>query len=118
MSEPWERSATFAVILGTTAIRNGQPGIRGGQATIAMLGYTVGRAWWGQGIAVEAGLAVMSYGRESCGLARIWASTDARNARSQRVMEKLGMRRETLIRAKGLDRYGEMADEVVYGIGC
>ena len=43
------------------------------------------------------------------------ARADARNARSIRVMEKLGMKREGLLRNDRLCR-GELIDEVVYGL--
>ena len=79
-----------------------------------MRGYAIARAWWGQGIAAEAGQAVMAWGIQAFGLTRVWASTDVRHVRSQRVLEKLGMRREALRPADHLGRDGEMIDEVVY----
>ena len=81
-----------------------------------MLGYAIGRAWWGQGIATEAAAAVMAWGIEAFGLARIWASTDVRHVRSQRVLEKLGMKRESLLAGHHVGRNGEWIDEVVYGL--
>ena len=83
----------------------------------AMLGYAIGRAWWGQGIAAEAARATMAWGVETFGLTRVWASTDVRHLRSQRVLEKLGMRRETILRRHHPGRDGEDIDEVVYAIG-
>jgi RimJ/RimL family protein N-acetyltransferase len=49
-------------------------------------------------------------------LKRIWASTDARNVRSQRVLAKLGMERESLRVGDHVGRDGELVDEVVYGV--
>ncbi len=115
MSEPWERSPTFAVVLhgqviGTTNLEVDT------ETRTAMLGYAIGRAWWGQGLATEAARAAMAWGIETFGLARIWASTDARHVRSQRVLEKLGMQREALRVGHLVGRDGELIDEMVYGL--
>ena len=82
----------------------------------AMLGYAIGRTWWGQGIATEAASATMAWAIRVFDLARVWASTDIRNARSHRVLEKLGMRRELVRIDDHVGRDGEMVDEVVYGL--
>ena len=81
-----------------------------------MLGYAIGRRWWGQGLAVEAATAAIAWAIETFELTRIHASTDARHIRSQRVMEKLGLRREALRRDKHVDRNGELVDEIVYAV--
>jgi ribosomal-protein-alanine N-acetyltransferase len=73
----------------------------------------------GQGYAVEAARALMDYGFGMLGLHRIHADTNSHNLASWRVMERLGMRREALLRGavyaegKWLDRYiyGVLADE-------
>jgi ribosomal-protein-alanine N-acetyltransferase len=115
VSEPWEQSPVFAVVLGGTLIGtvnfelDDEPGS-------AMLGYAIGRRWWGQGISIEAARAAMAWAVEAFALTRIWAATDARHVRSVRVMEKLGMKREALHRNDHRGRHGELVDEVVYGI--
>ena len=81
-----------------------------------MLGYAIGRAWWGRGIATEAARAGMIWAVETFDLQRVWASTDARNTRSRRVLEKLGMQLEELRVGKHVGRAGEVVDEVVYGL--
>lgn len=58
--------------------------------TIELL-YGLSERWWGRAMAVEAAQAVVQYGFERCGFKRILAITDAPNAASVRVMEKLGM---------------------------
>jgi RimJ/RimL family protein N-acetyltransferase len=58
----------------------------------------------------------VAWGIEVFDLARIWASTDARNARSFRVLEKLGMHREALRVGDHVGRVGESIDELVYGL--
>ena len=61
------------------------------------------------------GGAVMRWAIAVYGLDRVHASCDAENIGSYRVMEKLGMRREALLRQHRLLR-GERRDELVYGI--
>ena len=115
MSEPWDKSPTFAVVKGGKVI--GTVNLEVNQQTrTAMLGYAIGRAWWGQGIATEAAQAAMVWAIEAFDLARIWASTDVRHVKSQRVLEKLGMKRESLQAAHHVARNGEVIDEVVYGL--
>lgn len=115
MSEPWERAPTFAVVWQATVIGTVNLEVDTGART-AKLGYAIGRAWWGQGIATEATRAVVAWGTDAFDLVRICASTDTRNVRSQRVLEKLGMEREALRVADHVGRNGELADEVVYGL--
>jgi [ribosomal protein S5]-alanine N-acetyltransferase len=125
MAEPWDRAPTFAVVLGDAeAGADSAPGHVIGTVNLdlstvtprtAMLGYAIGRAWWGQGIAVEAAAAVMAWGVATFGLTRIWASTDIRHLRSQRVLEKLGMRREGVVLREHRGRAGEEVWEAVYG---
>ena len=59
-----------------------------------MLGYAIGRAYWGKGIAVEAATGAIAWAVAEHDLVEIWASTTEAHARSRRVMEKLGMRFE------------------------
>ncbi len=60
----------------------------------AELGYWIGRAGWGRGLATEAATAVVHHGFTVLNLHRIYASYFTRNPASARVMEKLGMRFE------------------------
>jgi RimJ/RimL family protein N-acetyltransferase/protein tyrosine phosphatase (PTP) superfamily phosphohydrolase (DUF442 family) len=60
----------------------------------AELGYVLSRSQWGRGIVPEACEKLLEVGFGWLGLHRIWASTDTENIASQRVLEKLGMRRE------------------------
>jgi ribosomal-protein-alanine N-acetyltransferase len=113
MSEPWDRSPTFAVVLDRTLIGTVNLEVDA-ESRSARLGYAIGRAWWGQGLATEAAHAVVAWGSQAFSLVRIAASTDARNLRSQRVLEKLGMRREALRTEDHRGRDGELVDEVEY----
>jgi len=50
--------------------------------------------YWGRGLATEAASAVVQWAFDEHGLVEIWASTQAANTRSRRVMEKIGMTRD------------------------
>lgn len=115
MSEPWDTSPTFAVVLDGRLIGTVNLDLNR-ETKAAMLGYAIGRTWWGQGIATEAARAALAWGIQTFELTRVWASTDVRNLKSQRVLEKLGMIRESLQTAHHVGRSGELIDEVVYGI--
>ncbi len=54
--------------------------------------------YWSQGLACEAATAVMNYGRETLGLRRIVAITSLDNTASIRLLEKIGLRFERLIK--------------------
>ena len=58
------------------------------------LGYVLGRDYWDQGYATEAGRAIVDYAFEELKLRRIVSLTSPENKRSLRVMEKLGNRFE------------------------
>ncbi|MGB0681698.1 MAG: GNAT family N-acetyltransferase [Magnetovibrionaceae bacterium] len=49
-------------------------------------------AYWGQGLAAEACRAVLNYAHDNLGLVAIFASVDQPNARSHRLLQKLGFR--------------------------
>src|SRR5687768_11434247 len=55
------------------------------------IGYVLNRRYWNRGIGTEASRAILEYGFTQLKLHRIYATCDAENARSARVMEKLGM---------------------------
>jgi RimJ/RimL family protein N-acetyltransferase len=55
------------------------------------LGWRLARACWGRGIATEAARASCAFAFERLGLTELVAYTAAINARSRRVMERLGM---------------------------
>lgn len=58
------------------------------------IGYCYHRDYWGRGFATEAARAIVGFGFEELGTHRIFATCDAENVASARVMAKLGMRRE------------------------
>ena len=60
----------------------------------AEIGYSVARAYWGQGFATEALIAILDYSFGELGLHRVIATTDCLNRSSIALLERLGMRRE------------------------
>lgn len=65
-------------------------------APLAEAGWTIGRAYWGQGYATEAASACLAQAWSQPELPEIVAAAHVENAASHRVMEKLGMRRDVL----------------------
>ncbi len=64
----------------------------------AEVGYVLNPAYWGKGIAPEALRTVLAFGFETLGLNRIEAKFMEGNDRSRRVMEKVGMTFEGIMR--------------------
>ncbi len=81
----------------------------------ADIGYWIGVPFWNYGYATEAARAVISYGFGTMGLHKITASHFLRNHASGRVLEKLDMHKEGLLR-NHLQKGGVFEDVVVRGI--
>lgn len=62
------------------------------------IGYVLARAHWGRGYMSEAARPVVDWGLAQGGIFRIWALCDVDNRASARVMEKIGMQREGILR--------------------
>ena len=67
------------------------------------IGYALLPDFWAKGYAVEAARATKTYAKEVIGLKRIVAIVDPANAGSIRVLEKLGLRFETMVRLSADD---------------
>jgi RimJ/RimL family protein N-acetyltransferase len=81
----------------------------------AELGYWIGKPWWRQGYATEAGRAAIEYGFLGLGLHRIFAHHMVKNPASGSVLKKLGMRHEGTLR-QHLRRDGRFEDLEFYGL--
>ena len=79
------------------------------------LGYWVGRSYWNRGYATEAAEAMLMYGFTELGLKRIYAHHFKRNPSSGRVMQKIGMKREGLLR-QHFKKSDGFEDLIFYGI--
>lgn len=66
--------------------------------SVAELWFIITVACWGKGYATEAGRAAVRFGFEHLGLNKIWSCRMVRNLASGRVLAKLGMKREGLLR--------------------
>jgi RimJ/RimL family protein N-acetyltransferase len=62
------------------------------------IGYALASAHWRHGYATEAGRAVVAWAADLPEVHRVWAVCDVENAASARVLEKLGMSREGILR--------------------
>jgi ribosomal-protein-alanine N-acetyltransferase len=111
----WAVEPIFAITLDGRVIGGTHLSIDSAIGT-AMLGYAIARDRWGQGLVPEATVALFDWAFATYeGISRIEAHADLRNERSWRVMEKLGMKREGVLR-KRRPISGVRADEVIYGI--
>lgn len=64
----------------------------------AEIGYVLARRYWGHGYMTEAAGAVAKAALGMPGVFRVWAVCDVENLASARVMEKIGMSREGVLR--------------------
>ncbi len=76
------------------------------------IGYCIGRKWWNKGIMTEAAREVIRYLFTEVGAKRIAGRHDVANPASGRVMRKLGMKKEGVLRQA--DRNNQGIVDVVY----
>lgn len=81
----------------------------------ATIGYWVGKNYWNRGYATEAGSILLEYVFNVMKFHRVDSHHFARNEASGRVLEKLGMKREGLLREHILNS-GSWEDVIEYGI--
>jgi len=80
------------------------------------LGYLIGeKELWGRGFATEAVRAAVAHAFGPLGLRRIGAGVYATNPASIRVLEKVGFRREGVLRSH-VRRGDAFVDEILFGI--
>lgn len=118
LATDWEegRSVGFAITL-SPAVVVGAIGLRDLDAEHAQaeVGFWIGREHWGLGYATEAGQAVLRFAFETLGLNRVHAHHMVRNPASGRVLEKLGLRREGLLRQR-VRKWGVYEDVILCAI--
>lgn len=85
------------------------------EACGAEVGYWLGRAYWGRGLATEALRAVTAAAWGEPDLGRLYAGVFSWNAASMRVLEKAGYRREAVLVRSGV-KDGAVFDRVVYAL--
>ena len=85
------------------------------KGSIAQLSYWLSEEHQRKGIMTEVVRAVIKFGFEQCGLARIWAFTAVDNVASQGVLVKAGLSFEGVHR-KSWSKNGVMLDSYVFAI--
>lgn len=114
----WDTWPTFAISLDGTVIGGINVRIDVDKMT-ADLGYGIAREHWGKGLMVEAVAAVIEWSFGAFDIVKVGARADFRNRQSWRVMEKLGMKREGILRSQeppNPANPNERVDMVHYGI--
>ncbi len=101
---------------GTTALI-GTCGIYDWNKTVrrAEIGYDLEPAHWGEGIMTEALRAVLRYGFDEMGLNRIQAIIDSENVKSIKLVERLGFKKEGVLRQNSYFR-GQFRDEASFSL--
>lgn len=97
-------------VIGNAGVRRDAPG-----APLADTGFELSPAHWGRGYATEAARALVGWAFDEWGLERVHAHCVAANTASARVLEKVGMRREALLRDHQFFK-GRFWDVLIYGI--
>lgn len=87
------------------------------ESRIAMIGWITNPEFQNHGYATEAARAVIKFGFEKLGLVIIYATCDARNGASMKVMEKIGMKRVGLLKNER-EQKGEKRDTLRYEIAA
>jgi RimJ/RimL family protein N-acetyltransferase len=105
----------FAVALAATGALVGDVALRTSRSDPrqAEVGFSFASAHQRRGYAVEAVAAVLDYAFDRLAMQRVFSITDARNLRAQRLLERLGFRREVEFRDSTWFK-GEWAREVLY----
>jgi RimJ/RimL family protein N-acetyltransferase len=62
------------------------------------IGYIAARAHWGRGYVPEATRAIIDWAFRQSSIYRVYATTDVENSASRRVLEKVGMQCEGILR--------------------
>jgi ribosomal-protein-alanine N-acetyltransferase len=105
----------LAVVIGGRLIGSASLAVVSAEHRRGELGYVIHPDWWGRGIATEAAELLLQLGFQTLGLHRIEATTRPDNTASWRLMEKIGMRREGLMRDHML-MHGAWVDSLAYAI--
>lgn len=105
-------SVNFAITLSSTAVLIGAIGLSvSPRHDLAELGYWIGKSYWRNGYGTEAARAMVDYGFAQMHLNRIQADYLPRNAASGRIMEKVGMQEEGLMR-ESIKKHGRYEDRI------
>ena len=119
----WKRGHTFVLVIAPREDesrvigRIALSGVLRGAFQNAYLGYWIDHELQGRGLMTEAVRATSAFAFSAAGLHRIQAAVMPRNARSLRVLEKSGYRREG-IAERYLSIAGQWEDHVLFAMTC
>lgn len=82
------------------------------------IGWRLKASAWGCGLATEAAKEVLRFGFEEVGLERIFSWTAVVNIRSERVMQKIGMRRAGEFEHPTIEAGSRLRPHVLYEAGA
>lgn len=83
---------------------------------IAGIAYVLGYTYWGKGYITEAANAVIRFLFHDVHYRKVIAGCDSENIGSSKVMEKVGMKREAILREQIKRKDGTWGDDFQYGI--
>ncbi|MGN7756225.1 GNAT family N-acetyltransferase [Chryseobacterium sp. 22532] len=105
----------------TFAVRNkegqilGAIGLHDRDDDKAELGYWMGKPFWNKGYITEAATALIDFGFNELQINKIYATYFLDNPASGRIMEKIGMEKEALLK-QHLKKDGKYIDVMMYSI--
>ena len=85
------------------------------QHKTAELAYWIGSAYWNKGYGTEAGRVLVLHAFETLDINKVYAAHFGSNPASGRLMQKLGMREEGVLR-KHVMKWGHSEDLIYYGL--
>lgn len=85
------------------------------EAKSGQFGYWLGQKYWGRGIATDAARTLVQFARSNLDLVRLQAPVFEWNPASMRVLEKVGFRRESVMR-KSVFKDGQIIDCVMFAL--
>ena len=109
----WKSHPTFAIVLDDTVIGGINLSVDKRRQT-AEMGYSIARKHWGNGYATEAAHAVVDWAFKTFCLAKVHAVAIVDNKRSWRVMERVGMTKEGVLRSEVPDRDASQRHDMAY----
>jgi len=112
-SRPERAAISWAVTVGGALVGSCMISATSAQHRRGEIGYVVAREHWGAGDATEAASAVLALAWDELGLHRVEATCRPGNLGSQRVLRKLGMQQEGVLRSHMLIR-GNREDSLLF----
>jgi RimJ/RimL family protein N-acetyltransferase len=80
------------------------------------IGWRIRRTEWNQGYATEAAKACLDFGFKNLGLKKIYSFTSVHNLASERVMQKIGLKREGNFRHPSLPAGHFLTEHLLYSM--